>query len=200
MTAATHRAAAGVLRTFMPRRSQPLSVSRVPRRWRTAFFLLAVLAVVLFRLAQSTFAPPAPSAQNIQRVERVVDGDTLLLANGQRVRLIGVNTPETVKEDWPVEPFGPEAKAFTADFIRVAGGQVRLEFDGDSTDQFGRLLAYVYAADGRMLNAELLRAGLARATLGYRFAQTMKARFRREEAEAKAAARGIWSAEAAAAR
>ena len=115
----------------------------------------------------------------------VVDGDTLLLRDGTRIRLMGVDTPETVKPDTPVEPWGPEASEFTRDF--VAGGPVRLEFDRERTDRFGRHLAYVWVGN-RMLNEELLRAGLARWEPGYHYSQAMKTRFRRAQREAPAGA------------
>ena len=51
-------------------------------------------------------------------MQRVVDGDTLLMVGGARVRLEGIDTPETVREDYPVEPWGPEASAFTKEFVR----------------------------------------------------------------------------------
>jgi micrococcal nuclease len=101
-----------------------------------------------------------------------------------------VDTPETVKPNHPVEPWGPQASEFTRQF--VAGGPVRLEFDRERLDRYGRFLAYVWVG-GRMLNEELLRAGLARMEPQYRYARTVKERFRRAEEEAKAAGRGIWS-------
>jgi micrococcal nuclease len=122
----------------------------------------------------------------------VVDGDTFILTGStkEHVRLIGANTPETVKQNWPVEPWGPEASAFTKKFL--AGGAVRLEFDGPRRDKYGRMLAYVWVGD-RMLNEELIRQGLARAEMQYAYSAAMKARFRKAEGEAKAARRGIWS-------
>lgn len=125
-------------------------------------------------------------------MERVVDGDTLLLANRARVRLIGVDAPESVKPDHPVEPFGPEAAEFTRRRVAEAGNTVRLEFDRERIDSYGRFLAYVYARDA-MLNEELIRAGLAEAETGFRYSQSKKTQFRRAEDEAKAAGRGIWS-------
>ena len=73
---------------------------------------------------------------------RVVDGDTIVIAPDRVVRLIGVDTPETVKPEHPVEPFGPEAAAFTRQFL--AGGTARLSFDRERVDRFGRFLAYVW--------------------------------------------------------
>jgi micrococcal nuclease len=141
---------------------------------------------------------PAPSpeghASGVYDIERVVDGDTLLMRGHQRVRLQGLDTPETVAEDRPVEPWGPEATAFTQRFIRDAGGRVELELDGEPQDQYGRWLRFVWH-DGRMLNEELVRAGLARAKLGYNYSQAKKDQLRDAEREAQRAERGIWSAD-----
>lgn len=167
------------------------------RRFYPAWAVLVLAALVLLRWWQGRddAAPPDALAEGIYAVERVVDGDTLLLANRARVRLIGADSPETVKPDSPVEPFGPEATEFTTSFIDNAGGQVRLEFDRERVDRYGRFLAYVYHGP-RMLNEELIRAGLATAETGFRYSSAMKTRFRRAEDEAKAAGRGIWSQQA----
>jgi len=138
---------------------------------------------------------PEVLSEGTYRVERVVDGDTLLLANRARVRLQGVDTPETVKPNHPVERFGPEASEFTRRFVAGAGGAVRLQFDRERIDKYGRFLAYVWTGD-RMLNEELLREGLATAETGFRYSNAMKTRFRRAEDEARAARRGIWSQQA----
>lgn len=162
-----------------------------------AWVVIVLVALALFRWWQSDHrsAPPEALAEGPYAVERVVDGDTLLLANHARVRLIGADTPETVKPNWPVEPFGPEATAFTRRFVDEAGGVVRLEFDRERLDRYGRFLAYVF--DGQqMLNEELIRAGLATAKTGFPYASGMKTRFRRAEDEARAAGRGIWSPKA----
>ncbi len=137
-------------------------------------------------------APPESMAEGNYRVQRVVDGDTLLLTSGARVRLIGVNAPESVKPDHAVEPFGPEAGQFAKDFVARAGGEVRLVFDKERVDQYGRFLAYVWVGD-RMLNEELLRAGLARVERQYRYSPSIKTQFLRAESEARAARRGVWS-------
>ncbi|MCZ6752535.1 MAG: thermonuclease family protein, partial [Acidobacteria bacterium] len=100
-------------------------------------------------------------------VVRVVDGDTLLLDRKERVRLIGVDTPETVDPRRPVERFGKEASAFMK---RMAEGKkVRLEYDQDRKDRFGRTLAYVYLEDGTFLNAEIVRQGYGHAYTQFPF-------------------------------
>lgn len=166
---------------------------RYRRSYRSTWIALLALALIIgFRLLRDRGEQQAPEAisEGVYRVERIVDGDTLLLENNARVRLIGVDTPETVKPDHPVEPWGPEATAFTRDFLR--GGSVALRFDKERVDRYGRFLAFAYVGE-RMLNEELLRAGLARANLQYRYADTIKRQFRRAEDEAKASRRGIWS-------
>ncbi|MBS0210897.1 MAG: thermonuclease family protein [Planctomycetes bacterium] len=170
-----------------------------PRRrlsWQYGLWVAVVLAIVWFASqsgppvedAPSPVVPAHPAAEF--EVDRVIDGDTLKLKNHARVRLIGVNAPESVKPDWPVEPFGPEASAFTHRF--VDGHVVRLEFDRERTDQYGRWLAHVWVGD-KLLNEELVRAGLARWEPHYQYAQAFKTRYRKAEAEARAAKRGIWS-------
>ncbi len=153
---------------------------------------MAVLVAIAYRhWHPSAPAPPeALSEETSYQVKRVVDGDTIVLANNARVRLIGADTPETVKPNWPVEPWGPEATQFTRDFL--AGGTVQLQLDRERVDKYDRFLAYVWV-DGRMLNEELIRAGLARARTEFRYSSSMKGRFRRAEEEAQAADRAIWS-------
>jgi len=178
----------------MCRSRRGFPVRRIRFRRRRDPLVLLVLAILVAIVAWSqTQRPPSPpealDAGDYQ-VERVVDGDTILLTNRARVRLIGVNTPETVKPGQPKEPWGEEAKEFTRQF--VAGGQVRLELDRERQDKYQRFLAYVWV-DEQMLNEELIRAGLGRAEPGYRYSPAIKRRFLQAEQEAKAAGRGIWS-------
>jgi len=164
---------------------------RPPRRGRGVWLAAIVLLLVLRAWQERThLATPEALAEGEHRVERVVDGDTLLLADGARVRLIGVDCPETVKPHHPVEPFGPEASAFTKSF--VAGGQVRLQFDRERIDRYDRFLAYVFVGDA-MLNEELVRAGLARVEHRFHYSQSIKRQFDRAEEEARQERRGIWS-------
>lgn len=172
---------------------------RYRRSYQSQLIAIAILAVLLLARWQGWFPDQASHSTagakgGLYDVERVVDGDTLLLReHHQRVRLQGVDTPETVKEDSPVEPWGPEATTFTQEFIRDAGGRVRLEIDGEPHDRFDRWLRFVWR-DDRLLNEELVRAGLARAKLGYDYSQAKKDRLRRAQQEAQRAGRGIWSA------
>lgn len=128
-------------------------------------------------------------------VTQVTDGDTIGVGRGwryEKVRFIGVDTPETVHPDKPVEPFGPEASAFTA--RRLKGRQVRLAFEpANHYDRYDRLLAYVFLMDGSLFNAELVKQGYARviAPTPFRYYEA----FKRYERQARRARLGLWSAE-----
>jgi micrococcal nuclease len=164
----------------------------LPRSPRQAIFW--VVALIVLVLLQRWYARPDALSPGVYQVDRVVDGDTLVLANRHRVRLIGADTPETVKPNHPIEPWGPEATEFTRRF--VAGGEVRIQFDGPRSDKYGRYLAHVWVGD-KMLEEELIRAGLATAETEYSYSSAVKARFRRAQSQARAAGRGIWSAQPA---
>jgi micrococcal nuclease len=175
-------------------------MNRLPRRyWRDprAFLLwLACSLVVLWRIvAPGDVEQTRPELldEGIHNVRRVVDGDTLLLESGARVRLQGIDTPETVAEHRPVEAWGREASQFAKDFIRRADGRVRLTYSLERKDRHDRFLAFVWDGDV-MLNEELVRAGLAHARLDYRYSGTMKRRLAAAQDEARAARRGLWSA------
>lgn len=162
---------------------------------RGSALLILFAAVVLLRPWESwadLWRDPLPLSVQVY-VNRVVDGDTVEVQMGDReedVRYIGVDTPETVKPEEPVQCFGPEASDFNHRLVEQKW--VRLVFDEDRRDVYGRLLAYVYL-EGRFVNAELVRRGFAR-TLRIppndRFARPLK----RLEIAAARAGRGLWGA------
>ncbi len=127
-------------------------------------------------------------------VDRVVDGDTVrVLINGEStpVRLIGIDTPETVAPGRPVECAGPEASVY-ADQL-MTGGRVYLEIDPTQgvTDRFDRVLAYVWLDDNVMVNLAMLQTGLAEErtyAADYKYQQL----FQQEEKRAKDALLGLW--------
>lgn len=100
-----------------------------------------------------------------QRGERavsaeVIDGDTLALADGRRVRLLGINTPEIGRDGKPSEPLAEDARSLLRD-LAGPGTDLRLRLDVERFDRYGRLLAHVFAASGENIQARLLDAGLA---------------------------------------
>ena len=162
------------------------------RPWAAGLILVALIAAALLR---QWFDQPAGEAFSFDsagpyRVQRVVDGDTLVLDDGTRVRLIGVDTPETKHPRKPVERLGPEAAAFTR--RHVEGKLVTLQFDRERRDKYRRVLAYVYREDW-FLNEELIRAGFSRAVTRYPYSARMKRVFRAAESEARNARRGLWA-------
>ncbi len=134
--------------------------------------------------------PRLPDVEELHRVDRVIDGDTLLLDSGHTVRLLGVNCPETHHPDRPIEPYGEEATRYAATLVESR--QVRLEFDRERLDRYGRVLAYVYV-DGTLLNESLIEAGLGRALHGFPIRRDMLARFDAAEVRARKQGRGLWS-------
>ncbi|MGG3797804.1 thermonuclease family protein [Metabacillus fastidiosus] len=128
-------------------------------------------------------------------VTRVVDGDTMkILVDGKEetVRLLLVDTPETVHPNKEVQPFGPEASKFAKDMLN--GKKVQIELDVSERDKYGRLLAYLYI-DGKMFNELLLEKGLAR--VAYIYAPNTKYvdRFYEIQKKAQRKEEGIWSIE-----
>ena len=126
-------------------------------------------------------------------VTRVVDGDTIEVDLGgstEDVRYIGIDTPETVKPDTPVQCYGPQASERNHELVE--GRTVRLVFDAERRDIYGRLLAYVYVG-GRFINAELVAGGFAR-TLEIEPNTSRAPQLARLEEAAGAAGRGLWGA------
>ena len=148
--------------------------------------------------ADASVPSSVPAAAVPATVERVVDGDTVVVvaADGarERLRLIGVDTPETVKPDAPVDCFGPEASAFTTDALPV-GSTVWLEDDasqGDA-DRYDRLLRYVWTEGGGLLNQQLVASGLGEEDTydqPYRYRDAFVA----AEAAARDSGAGLWGA------
>ena len=138
---------------------------------------------------------PTPATEEGWRVTRVIDGDTIEVSNGRRlmtVRLIGIDTPETVHPTQPIECFGPQASRFAA--RRLLGEVVELEFDltQGRHDYYGRTLAYVWTTNPkRMFNLLAVRRGYARE---YTFDAPYRwqPKFERAEVAARASESGVW--------
>jgi micrococcal nuclease len=136
---------------------------------------------------------PEAGSSVTARVVRVVDGDTIVArvdGEDEYVRYIGVDTPETVKPDTPVQCYGPRAS--DENHRLVEGRTVRLVFDREARDDYGRLLAYVHSG-GEFVNADLVQRGYAR-TLAIEPNTSHAVEFRRLAARAARAGRGLWGA------
>ena len=170
-----------------------MSVRKLTRHHRWTW---SVPGIIVVGLLAAFFNPPdqAITQGDFDVVERVVDGDTLLLQSGERVRLIGVDTPEIKHPKKPVEYFGREASVFTRRIME--GKRVRLEFDQANAvrahkDRYGRTLAYVFLEDGTLLNAEIIKQGYGHAYTQFPFSRMEE--FRRLEREAREQRRGLWA-------
>lgn len=113
----------------------------------------AGLLVVLFLFPTPVFC------DMFFRVRHVTDGDTIVLQNGRIVRYIGIDAPEIAYDGQPGQPFGSEAHRLNIQL--VWNRQVRLEWDVEKTDRFGRTLAYVFLPDGTFVNQALVESGMA---------------------------------------
>jgi micrococcal nuclease len=134
-------------------------------------------------------APRATAPAATRTCVRVIDGDTILLDGGERVRLIGVDTPELHREGTPVQYYAREAKAFTARLVEHR--RVGLAYDRERHDRYGRTLAYVYLEDGTFVNLEIVRRGFG---LAYtRFPFRFMDQFRAAERAAREAGAGLWA-------
>jgi micrococcal nuclease len=131
---------------------------------RRTILCIAVLATAC--RPGSTPAPTSPTALHTNATMlRVIDGDTIdVMIDGrrERVRLIGIDTPETKKPNTPVQCYGPEATTFTKSLL-PADTPLHLERDVVARDDYGRMLAYIYlAGDGSFVNMKIIRRGYAR--------------------------------------
>jgi micrococcal nuclease len=170
------------------------------RGWLGSLLLAVLIALALLNRGGADGGgsghegAPTPQGSSVRaEVVRVIDGDTIEVSIGGHtddVRYIGIDTPETVKPGTPVQCFGPRAHDLNERL--VDGREVRLVFDDERRDVYGRLLAYVHVGE-RFVNAELVRRGYAR-TLTIPPNDTHAGLFHRLAAAAGRAGRGLWGA------
>lgn len=163
-----------------------------PRTHRGVRRLVVLVTLVVFVAGCGGDDFPAGTG----RVTKVIDGDTIRVRLGTKtetVRLIGVNTPETVAPNKPVECFGPEASAHTKELL---GDDtiVRLERDATTRDRYGRLLAYVYrVSDDLFINLSLIAEGYGKA-MPFDDTPMFHVQFADAELAARNAGLGLWGA------
>ncbi|MDR2633867.1 MAG: thermonuclease family protein [Treponema sp.] len=155
----------------------------------------------LYRLNKTDLTKSSPGNLSLMLPAEVVghvDGDTLRVRISnppselkaiETIRMLGVDTPETVHPHKPVERFGKEASDFTK--AALMGTQVYLAFDWELRDRYGRLLAYLYTPQGRCFNAALIEEGYGHAYVSYPF--HFMEEFRDLEQAARKSKRGLWT-------
>lgn len=163
-------------------------------RLRSLAALIGSTALLLGACASGSASDDVVAANAV--VTQLTDGDTLRVRMDgveEKVRLIGIDTPESVHPSKPVECFGKEASAHLADLL-PEGTRVRVVLDVEARDRYDRLLGYVYrSSDGAFVNLEMARAGFAeQLTIPPNVAH--QSEIRAAVGEAREAGRGLWSA------
>ncbi len=138
------------------------SVRRAKLLQSSLAFILS-LFLIIGLIGCSLEQPTNVSPYEKVLVTRVIDGDTIEIENGAHVRYLGIDTPETVHPDEPIQPFGMEATNRNKEIVE--GKMVYLQKGTRDVDEYGRLLRYVYTEDGTFVNAELVAEGLAKASI-----------------------------------
>lgn len=152
-------------------------------------FLLCGLLILLSSCSELT------ASEEWVSVHRVIDGDTLLLEDDRRVRLLGLDAPEMGWGGGSPECFAPEATAYLALLISETGGRIRLETDERRLDVYERELAYLWNRQGEMLNEKILREGYA-IFIPESDAIRWNVRLRQAGEEAMQSLRGLWHPDA----
>ncbi len=160
---ATYPAGLVGVRNLFPTATYPAGLVGVRKVLLTAIYPLGLMLAVfaLPSAAQAALCPTDRIEEQVQ-VGKVVDGDTLLLSDGRKLRVIGINTPELAHEERPAEPLAVTATQFVQDQIDKQP-QINLRFDEQRHDKYGRMLAHVFLADGNSLSALLARHGYGQA-------------------------------------
>lgn len=156
--------------------------------WRRALIFSLILLAGVGLLLSACGDEPARSPQEALVVQ-VIDGDTLVLAGGIKVRVLGIDAPEMARDGQPADFLAHQAKATLTDL--TLNRKIDLKYDRLRYDRYGRLLAYVFLPDHTLVNAELVRRGLARV-----YSHAPNSRYRENLLAAQKAAiqaqRGIW--------
>lgn len=162
----------------------------------TAGIIILIIAVIVLAFQYVNGDGPFKKSEGDMRgetylVKRVIDGDTIIVdkdGQDERVRLIGIDTPETVKPNTPVQPYGKAASDFTKKHLTHQ--RVKLEYDRERQDKYGRTLAYVWLGD-EMFNVTLVKEGLARAKF-YRPNEKYRILIEQAQKEAQKQHLNIW--------
>lgn len=174
-----------------------MDLKYVPKKYR---FLVSILITIfllgVYYFQQNPSANPANKYDpGLYQVTQFVDGDTIAVnmnGHSEKVRMIGVDTPETHKPNTPVQCFGPDASAYTK--RRIGLDKVKLVADPLTTDRdrYNRLLRYVYLVDGTNLDQAIIRDGYGFYYPYFAFSQSRE--FDKAQSSAKAENKGLWSA------
>ncbi|MEJ7595748.1 MAG: thermonuclease family protein [Planctomycetaceae bacterium] len=151
------------------------------------FVLLAVLRIAVFRPELASDGKPRSKAV----VQHVIDGDTFVLDDGRHVRMLGIDAPEAGFGNKPREDFSAEATDWLRE--RIEGREVELRIDYPKTDRYGRTLAWVFEADGTLVNQRMLSAGRVKLLAAFGLPVDLEPTLRQAESEARIRRIGLWA-------
>jgi micrococcal nuclease len=193
------------MRAVRPKRPYRAPGRGIPKAQHIKYYVTLASIAAAAVLGLFSFSPKSPQEKDFSavRVVHVYDGDTFRIATGERVRLIGIDCPEshanpklsrdavrTGQDARTIMALGREAYLFTRSLVE--GRDVRLEFDVERRDKYGRLLAYAYLSDGTFVNAEIIKNGYASPMTippNVAYADDFKEYF----VQAREASRGLWA-------
>ncbi len=150
------------------------------------FILLAMLRLLVFR-PESLIVR---STKSIATVRYVIDGDTLDLVDGRRVRLLGIDAPEAGFHGKIAEPWAEESTEWLRD--RVEGYEVTLRVDEKEKDRYGRTLAWIFDANGVLINQQILTEGHAKLLSDFGLPADLEPALRQAESRARIQKSGLW--------
>ena len=183
----------------MPPKSKSRKSNTSSRQWRrpTPAMVAGCLLVLLLVIRNRWPAHPASAGFGEFRVEqqvnvaRVIDGDTIEVADGRRIRLLGIDAPEVGFDGSEPQFWSHQSTDWLTD--QIAGERVTLKIGQSEFDRYGRTLAWIYTSDGRLVNAESMRFGMSRLLPEFGLPASLETILRQAEAEARVARRGVWS-------
>ena len=156
---------------------------------------IIIVSAIILSAALPGLKKLQPLEQKGVKLTKCTDGDTAhFMIDGQdtTVRFLAIDTPETKKPNTPVQPYGKEASRYTCDALSSAK-EIRLEYEKEKTDKYGRNLAWVFV-DDKLLQEQLIRKGYAKVAYLYD-EYTYTDRLQKAEKEAKAQELGLWNKE-----
>lgn len=156
---------------------------------KSALFVCLLMTVAIAHASQ--LRCETDRTDNRARVKAVYDGDTVLLENGEKIRLIGVNTPEKARHGRPAEPGAEQATRRLRQLLREQGNILKLRFDTEKMDKYDRLLAHAFLDNGQSVTAWLLQQGLG-VRIGIPPNLWNQSCYRQAEQLARQAKRGLW--------
>lgn len=162
--------------------------ARLPSPVTVAFGVICVL--LLLRLPNGENAPSESAESAASTVRRVIDGDTVELSDGTRVRLLGIDAPELAQPETAAEAGATDAREWLRS--QIEDTNVTLRYGPERHDRYGRTLAWLYDSEGNLINLRLLTEGHARLVTRYGLPDDLRTELHRATAQARVARRGIW--------